>query len=144
MTWLTNAYHYIYFRTYYVISKTNKTSAESSASRLLSVSILLNCMSIYFFLKSPFDEKGLYFFLSAGVLLSFLNFKYFMNDKRRNAIIESFETLEIASFFKYIVDIYPWLSILVVLISTGASFNTVLICIGILFVLRLMQFFYEM
>ncbi len=144
MTWITNAYHYIYFRTYFVISKTNKTSAESSASRLLSVSILLNCMSIYFFLKSPFETKGLYVFLSIGVLLSFLNFNYFMNDKRRNVIIANFETLEIATFFKYIVDLYPWLSILVVLISTEESFNTILICVGIMVVLRLMQFFYEM
>lgn len=143
MTWLTNSYHYVYFRTYCVISKTNKVSPESSASRLLSVSILLNCMSIYFFLQNPFGEKGFFVFSSVGVLLSFLNFNYFMNDKRRNAIIESFETLD-ATFFKYIVDIYPWLSILVVLISTGANLNTVLICVGILAVLRLMQFFYEM
>ena len=143
MIWMTNVYHYIYFRTYYVVSKTNKLSAESSASRLLSVSILLNCMSMYFFLKSPFDEKGFFVFLSVGVLLSFLNFNYFMNDKRRNAIIANFDVLEIATFFKYLVDVYPWLSILVILISTGASFNTVLIFIGILIVLRLMQFFYE-
>ena len=144
MAWMKNIYHYIYFRTYYVISKTNKLSAESSASRLLSVSILLNCMSVYFFLKSPFETKGFYVFLSVGVLLSFLNFKYFMNDKRRNTIITNFKTLEFATFFKYIVDVYPWLSILVVLISTGANFNTILICIGILVVLRLIQFFYEM
>jgi len=144
MVWITSVYHYIYFRTYCVISKTNKLSAESSSSRLLSVSILLNCISIYFFLKNPFDEKGFFVFSSFGLLLSFLNFNYFMNDKRRNTIITNFKTLEISLFFKYLVDIYPWLSILVVVISTGANFNTIFICLGILVVLRLLQFFYEM
>ena len=99
MVWITNVYHYIYFRTYYVISKTNKLSAESSSSRLLSVSILLNCMSIYFFLKNPFDEKGFFVFLSVGVLLSFLYFNYFMNDKRGNTIITNLKNFRDFNIF---------------------------------------------
>ena len=144
MIWMTRVYHYVYYRTYYVISKTNKIIPEISSAQLLSISILLNIFTIYFLLGSPFGKTGFYIFLSIGIILSFLNLKYFMNDNRRKSIISDFQTLKMPIFFKYLVDIYPWLSILLILISTGTNYNTIFIFIGVLIVLRLMQFFYEM
>ncbi|MBA4317141.1 MAG: hypothetical protein C0412_01960 [Flavobacterium sp.] len=141
---MTKVYHYIYFRTYDVISKTNKIIPEISSAQLLSISILLNIFTIYFLLGSPFGKTGFYIFLSIGIISSFLNLKYFMNDNRRKSIISDFQTLKMPIFFKYLVDIYPWLSILLILISTNTNYNTIFIFIGVLIVLRLMQFFYEM
>jgi hypothetical protein len=137
-------YHYIYYRTYFIISKTNKLSAESSSARLLSIAILLNVFTVFFFLKEPFNLIGFYSFLIIGIILSFLNLKYFMNEYRNQLIISEFQTLKVNSFWKYSIDIYPWLSILLTVISTGASYNTIFVLIGILIVLRLIQYFYEL
>lgn len=137
-------YHYIYYRTYFVISKTNKLSAESSSARLLSIAILLNIFTVYFFLKEPFNLIGFYSFLIIGIILSFLNLKYFMNEYRNQLIISEFQTLQINPFWKYSIDIYPWLSILLTVISIGASYNTIFVLIVILIVLRLIQYFYEL
>jgi hypothetical protein len=137
-------YHYIYYRTYFVISKTNKLSAESSSARLLSIAILLNVFTVFFFLKEPFNLIGFYSFLIIGIILSFLNLKYFMNEYRSQLIISEIQTLKVNSFWKYSIDIYPWLSILLTVISAGASYNTIFVIIGILIVLRLIQYFYEL
>ncbi len=137
-------YHYIYYRTYFVISKTNKLSAESSSARLLSIAILLNVFTVFFFLKEPLNLIGFYSFLIIGIILSFLNLKYFMNEYRSQLIISEIQTLKVNPFWKYSIDIYPWLSILLTVISAGASYNTIFVIIGILIVLRLIQYFYEL
>jgi hypothetical protein len=137
-------YHYIYYRTHFIISKTNKLSAESSSARLLSIAILLNVFTVFFFLKEPFNLIGFYSFLTIGIILSFLNLKYFMNDYRNQLIISEFQTLKVNPFWKYSIDIYPWLSIFLTVISTGASYNTIFVLIGILIMLRLIQYFYEL
>lgn len=69
MIWMTRVYHYVYYRTYYVISKTNKIIPEISSAQLLSISILLNVVTIYFFLKEPFSTEGFYVF--------FINWNHF-------------------------------------------------------------------
>lgn len=137
-------YHYIYYRTHFIIYKTNKLSAESSSARLLSVAILLNVFTVFFFLEEPFNLIGFYSFLTIGIILSFLNLKYFMNEYRNQLIISEFKTLKVNPFWKYSVDIYPWLSIFLTVISTGASYNTIFVLIGILIMLRLIQYFYEL
>jgi hypothetical protein len=137
-------YHYIYYRTYFIISKTNKLSAESSSAGLLSVAILLNVFTVFFFLKEPFNLIGFNSFLIVGIILSFLNLKYFMNEYRNHLIISEFQTLKVNPFWKYSIDIYPWLSIFLIVISTGASYNTIFVLIGIFIMLRLIQYFYEL
>lgn len=137
-------YHYIYYRTYFVISKTNKLSPESSSSRLLSVAIFLNVFTLFFFLKEPFNLIGYYSFLIIGIILSFLNLKYFMNGYRNQLIISEFQTIKVNLFWKYSIDVYPWLSILLTVISAGASYNTIFVIIGILIVFRLIKYFYDL
>lgn len=140
---MTKVYHYIYYRTYAVISKTNKLNAKFSSKSLLSFSVLFNVFTIFFFLKIPSDIITFYGFLSIGIVLGFLNLKYF-NENRIKLIILEFNSLEIHIVCKYLVDIYPWLSILLFLVSTGANDNTIFSFIGILTILRLVQFLYEM
>jgi hypothetical protein len=57
-----------------------------------------------------------------------------MNEYRNQLIISEFQTLKVNPFRKYSIDIYPWLSILLTVISTGASYNTIFVLIGILIV----------
>ncbi len=140
---MTKIYHYIYYRTYSVISRTNKLSPEISASRLMSISIFINVFTTYFFLKKPFDLIGFYIFLSIGIILSFLNLRYF-SENRIRAIVLEFKTLKVSKIFNYLVDINYWLFLVLFLISAGADYYIIFCFVGILVILRLMQFFYEM
>jgi hypothetical protein len=90
---MTEIYHYLYYRTYFVISKTNKFTAASSAARLLSTATLLNTFTLFFFLNEPFNLIGFYVFLSIGIVLSLLNLKYLTNEYRNQLIISDFKTL---------------------------------------------------
>jgi hypothetical protein len=67
-----------------------------------------------------------------------------MNEYRSQLIISEFQTLKVNLFWKYSIDIYPWISIILTVISTGGSYNTIFVIIGILIVLRLIQYFYEL
>jgi hypothetical protein len=140
---MTEIYHYLYYRTYFVISKTNKFTAASSAARLLSTATLLNTFTLFFFLNEPFNLIGFYVFLSIGIVLSLLNLKYLTNEYRNQLIISDFKNLQVNLFWKCSIDIYPWLSIVLIVLSTGASYNTIFVLIGILIVLRLSQCFYQ-
>ena len=44
---IKKAYHYLYYRTYEIILKTNKISPESSSARFLSILFLINILTVY-------------------------------------------------------------------------------------------------
>ena len=67
-----------------------------------------------------------------------------MNEYRNQLIISEFQTIKVNLFWKYSIDVYPWLSILLTVISAGASYNTIFVIIGILIVFRLIKYFYDL
>ena len=140
---MTKIYHFIFYRTYHVISKTNKLNQEFSASCLMSISILINVFTLYFFLNEPFNLVGFYIFLSIGITLSFLNLRYF-TENRIKLIISDFRTLKISKFLNHLIDINYWFFLILFLIAAGSDYYTILVFVVILILLRLLQYFYEM
>jgi hypothetical protein len=140
-TKIVKIYEYIYYRTYFVISKTNSISPSYSSASLLSITFLLNVFTIYFFLKEPFEMIGFYFFLSIGIAISFLNLRYFLDEIKIKSINSEYENLKVNRLWNYLIDSYPWLSILIFLLSAGANYNTIFTFVAIFIILRLFEFF---
>lgn len=139
---IKKAYHYLYFRTYQVILKSNKTSPESSSVSIISFSFLINVLSIYPLFTSSFNKVVFYTFFVIGMGLFIMNLVYF-NDIRRKEIISEFKDLKVNIFNKYLVDFYPSLSFLTLLLCIKASYTTILYYLGILLVIKLAALFWK-
>ncbi len=105
-------YHYLFYRTFLSISRTNKTTPEKNAASYLSFIFLINIITLYFpFIKS-FNIKVSYFILGIAVLVSFLNLNYFLKENKTKAIITEFKSGEYNPFWRYSFDFYPDISLL--------------------------------
>lgn len=133
-------YHYIYYRMYIDMCKTNRFSAENSASKFLSLCLLLNIITIYFFSENLFNESGYIYFIMTGLTLSFLNAIYF-DDKKHKSIIWEFRNNKILKFWNYLIVLYPLLSFLLLSISLEFSLTSLtIIILGFLFLRALIYF----
>lgn len=132
----------MYYRTYEVILKTNKTSPESSSVSILSLTFLVNVLSIYSLFNSSYNNVAFYTFCIIGLGLAIMNLVYF-NDIRRKKIIFEFKDLKISTVNKYLVDCCPFLSLLILLICLRASYTTIFYYLGILIVIKLVALFWE-
>jgi len=139
---IKKAYHYLYFRTYQVVFKSNKTSTESASVSILSLSFLINVISIYFLFNRSFNTVAFYIFCTIGLGLAIMNLVYF-NDIRHKEIIFEFKDLKISMLSKYLIDYYPYLSFLILLICLKASYTTIFYYLGILAVIKLAELFWE-
>ena len=135
-------FRYLYFRTFEVISKTNKTSPESSSARLLSVVFFVNILTIYSFFYKTFDSTIFYFFCFIGVVILILTTIYF-NINRCKSIIMEFKNLEIQSVYKYLAEGYPYVSFFILLISLEVNFTTLIYYLGILILIKLVTHFWN-
>ena len=136
------AYHYLYFRTYQVILKSNKTSPESSSASILSLSFLINVLSIYSSFNSTWNNVAFYIFCIIGLSFAVMNLMYF-DDNRCKEIIFKFKDLKISTVNKYLVDYYPFLSFLILLICLKASYATIFYYLGIVILIKLVTLFWE-
>jgi len=139
---IKTAYHYLYYRIYEVILKTNQTSSESSSVRLLSILFLINIFTVYFFIFSSYQAISFYVFIIIGIGLSILNLWYF-NSVRHNDIISEFKNYKVKLAYKYLADSYPYLSGLVFLISIRVNFSTILYYFGLIVLIKLISYFWE-
>lgn len=136
-------YHYLYYRTYEVISRTNKTSPELSSAGLLSIAVLINISTVYFFLFEISNKPFFIYFFSLAVLLSFLNL-FYLRYSRCKLIILEFKNLKINWFYKSLIDSYFYLSFLFLLVSINASLSTILYYLGIIILLKIVDYFWNM
>ncbi|OXB00247.1 hypothetical protein [Flavobacterium pectinovorum] len=139
---IKTAYHYLFYRTYEVILKTNQSSSESSSARLLSILFFINIFTVYFFLFNSYRTISFYVFIIIGVGLSILNLWYF-NNVRHNDIISEFKNYKVKLAYKYLADSYPYLSGLVFLISIRVNFSTILYYSGIIVLIKLISYFWK-
>jgi len=139
---IKTAYHYLFYRTYEVILKTNQSSSESSSARLLSILFFINIFTVYFFLFNSYHTISFYVFIIIGVGLSILNLWYF-NNVRQNDIISEFKNYKVKLACKYLADSYPYLSGLVFLISIRVNFSTILYYFGLIVLIKLISYFWN-
>ena len=139
---IKTAYHYLFYRTYEVILKTNQSSSESSSARLLSILFFINIFTVYFFLFNSYRTISFYVFIIIGVGLSILNLWYF-NNVRHNDIISEFKNYKVKLAYKYLADSYPYLSGLFFLISIRVNFSTILYYSGIIVLIKLISYFWK-
>jgi len=139
---IKTAYHYLYYRTYEVILKTNQTSSESSSARFLSILFFINIFTLYFFVFSSYQAIYFYVFIIIGIGLSILNLWYF-NNVRQNDIVSEFKNYKVKLAYKYLVDSYPYLSGLVLLFSIKVSFSTILYYFGLILLIKLISCFWK-
>lgn len=71
-----------------------------------------------------------------------MNFVYFNNDRCKEIIFE-FKNLKISTVNKYLVDCYPFLSFLILLICLKASYATIFYYLGIVILIKLVTLFWE-
>lgn len=139
---IKTAYHYLYYRTYEIILKTNQTSSESSSARFLSILFFINIVTLYFFVFNSYQAIYFYVFIIIGIGLSILNLWYF-NNVRQNDIVSEFKNYKVKLAYKYLVDSYPYLSGLVLLISIKVSFSTILYYFGLILLIKLISCFWK-
>lgn len=136
-------YDFIYYRTYIAVSKTNHFSPVSSSARLLSLTLLINAMTLFFLFEIQFSEIGFYIICGLVFLGSFYILDHY-NDEKARAIIVKYKFVKIKKIWIYLIDFYPDISILLCITSTGASINTILTTLGIIVLLRLLSLFAQM
>jgi len=139
---IKKVYQYLYYRTYQVILKTNKTSPESSSVRILSISFLINIFTIYLFCFNEYNNIAFYTCMIFGIGFSVFNLGYF-NDAKQKSIFFEFKDLKVKSIYKYLIDSYPYLSLLFLLISLEVSYTTLFYYFGILILIQLVSYFWN-
>ncbi|MET0944899.1 MAG: hypothetical protein ABWY22_05795 [Flavobacterium sp.] len=139
---IKKVYHYLYYRTYEVILKTNKTSSESSSARFLSILFLINIITVYSIFFNKYNNIAFYICCIVGIGLSIFNLVYF-NDAKNKSLIFEFKDLKIKSGYKYLVDIYPYVSALFLLISIEVSYTALFYYLGILVLIKLVSYFWN-
>ncbi|CAC9976972.1 hypothetical protein [Flavobacterium panici] len=140
---MIKAYHYLYFRTYETISKTNKTSAEYSSAGLLSLIIFINILSVYSLLFRSFNNIAFYSCCAFGIVVLTLNFMYF-NDGRHKSILYEFKDVKIKRVYKILVDGYPYVSFIFLFSSLDIGFYTIYYFIGIVILIKAVSYFWEL
>ncbi|KAF2326809.1 hypothetical protein [Flavobacterium ginsenosidimutans] len=140
---MTKAYHYLYFRTYEIISKTNKTSAESSTARFLSILFLINILTLYSLFFKSFNDIAFYSFSALGMIVSILNLRYFDNAKNKFILYE-FKDLKINRIYKTLVDSYPYLSFIFLFSSLDVGFYAIYYFIGIVILIKAVTYFWNL
>lgn len=140
---MIKAYHYLYFRTYEIFSKTNKNSAESSSAKFLSLIIFINILSVYSLFFRSFNNIAFYSFSAFGIVISILNLRYF-NDARHKSIIYDFKDVKINRVYKILVDAYPHLSFLLLFIFLDTGYSVILYYIGIVILIKAVSYFWEL
>lgn len=139
---IKKAYHYLYFRTYQVILKTNETSTVSSTAGLLSVIFFVNIMSIYFFFNDTHNSILFYSCGIFGFIIAILNLRYFDHKKSESVIFE-FKDIQVKVFYRYLVDSYPYLSFLILLISLDMGYRIIFYYLGLLILIKLVATFWK-
>jgi len=139
---IKNVYHYLYFRTYRMILRTNKTSTESSSARILSLLFFANIMSLYFLFSNTHNSIVIYSCGIFGFTISILNLRYF-DHKKTESLIFDFKDIQVKVFYRYLADSYPYLSFLILLISLDLSYETIFYYFGILILIKLITLFWN-
>ncbi len=136
-------YDFIYYRTYIAVSKTNQISPISSSARLLSITLLINVMTLFFLFEIQFSEIGFYIICGLALLGSFYILNRY-NDSNAETIITRYTSTKINKIWTHLIDLYPDISIILCITATGASINTILITLGIIILLRGLVYFSQM
>ncbi|EJG02406.1 hypothetical protein [Flavobacterium sp. F52] len=140
---MTKAYHYLYFRTYEIISETNKTSAESSTARFLSILFFINILTLYSLFFQSFNDITFYSFSAFGIVASILNLKYF-DDVKHKFILYEFKDLKINRIYRILVDSYPYLSFILLFNSLDIGFYAIYYFIGIVILIKAVTYFWNL
>ncbi|WP_433778068.1 hypothetical protein [Flavobacterium anhuiense] len=140
---MTKAYHYLYFRTYEIISETNKTSAESSTARFLSILFFINILTLYSLFFQSFNDITFYSFSAFGIVASILNLKYF-DDAKHKFILYEFKDLKINRIYRILVDSYPYLSFILLFNSLDIGFYAIYYFIGIVILIKAVTYFWNL
>ncbi|MNK85141.1 hypothetical protein D3C87_1050130 [compost metagenome] len=140
---MIKAYHYLYFRTYEIISETNKTSAESSTARFLSILFFINILTLYSLFSKSFNDITFYSFNAFGIVASILNLKYF-DDVKHKFILYEFKDLKINRIYRILVDGYPYLSFILLFRSLDIGFYAIYYFIGIVILIKAVSYFWNL
>lgn len=140
---IKKVYHYLFYRTYQSILKTNKTSSETSSARLLSIAFFVNIFSVYFFVFKSFDKNIFFAFCAIGFFISILNLRY-LNDAKCKLIIYEFKSFKANLFCKYLVDSYYYLSFFILFVSLGFGYAILLLYLGAIILINLATYFWKM
>lgn len=139
---IKNAYHYLYFRTYQVILRTNEISTVTSAARFLSLLLFVNIMSFYLFFNNIHNSIAFYVCGIFGFIMSILNLRYFSPEKS-DSVIFDFKNIQVNVFYRYLVDSYPYLSFLILLISLDMGYKIIFYYLGLLILIKLVNTFWK-
>lgn len=140
---MIKAYHYLYFRTYEIFSKTNKNSAESSSAKFLSLIIFINILSVYSLFFRSFNNIAFYSFSAFGIVISILNLRYF-TDARQKSIFYEFKDVKINKVYKILVDGYPYVSFIFLFSSLDIGFYAIYYFIGIVILIKAVSYFWNL
>lgn len=138
-------YNFMYYRTYLMISKTNKLSPVSSSARLLAIGFSINILALFFFFENqlPKTKKSFYFFVGVGIVGSFYIIYYF-SDRNTYYIINEYLKIKVNKFWSFLADYYFDISVLLLSISTGVELYSILYILGILIFIRLILYFADL
>jgi hypothetical protein len=130
----------MYYGIYNGILKTNSSLNLFRAKSFLSICLFENIMSVFFLIENYLPKTAFYTFFGLGFVIFILTMKYFDKRKSEN-IIREFEHRKIKKIWKYLVDFYPDLSVLFFVVSIGAGLSTILLILGILILIRGIEYF---
>lgn len=139
---MTKVYHYLYYRTFEIISKTNKTSAGSSSAGFLSTLVLINILSLSFLFFRSFTIV-FYSVCFFGILLSILNLKYF-NTINHELVLHEFKDSKVKKIYKVLVDSYLYLSFILLFSSLDLGFYAIYYFIGIVILIKGIIYFWNL
>lgn len=132
-------YSYIFYRTYRSTFKAYPTNAILRTSGFLSVFLLFNIMSNSLFFEEFLTKQNFKLVLILATIVCFLNL-IFLNERNAKLMIHESEYLKVKKVWKYAIDFYPQMSILLFLIAVKASITTIVLTFGIYLMYKLVDF----
>ena len=132
-------YHFIFYRMFLSISKTNQFNPESSTLWLLSTVILLNLFTLLSFVLEKLNPTSIIIIMIVGIVLGTINVSYFSKEPNLKSILDKFKSKEISPISNFLADNYPFISILLFLKSINVESFLIYLMIGVFLILILFK-----
>jgi hypothetical protein len=131
---------YMYYGIYNGILKTNSSLNLYRTKSFLSICLFENIMTIFFFFENHLPKSAFYWFCGLGIMILLFILKYFDERKSKN-IIREFESRKVNKIWKFLANFYPDLSVILFVVSIGANLSSIVLILGILIMIRGIEYF---